>query len=179
MLMNASETVRQYAELVGINPDNFLMQMANTIVLFLLLRHFLFKPVTEHMANRTKKIEGNIQDADRLKKEAQDLKADYEHKIAQIKEEGQELIREATRNANAKRDEIIKEANGEAKSIIDRAELEAKRSMDKALDEYKKEIVAMTLHTTERFIDVKLDDQGHEKLINDFLGDLEDRTWQN
>jgi len=167
------------AALVGIDLQVLLFQAANTIILFLLLRFLLFKPVTEHMAKRTKKIQDNIQNSEQLSKDAADLKADYEHKISEIKDEGQEIIREATRNANAKRDSIIKDAHEDAKGILARAELEAARSMEKALDEYKKEIVAMTLHTTERFIDVKLDDAGHEKLINEFLGEMRDSAWQN
>lgn len=167
-----------YASLVGIDM-NIVFQWINTFLLFLLIRHFLYKPVVETMEKRKTKIQNNISDAERANKEAKELKAEYERKIADIKEEGQELIREATRNANAKRDVILKEAQEESKAILARAELESERRLEKAMDEYKKEVVSMTLMTAQKFINVKLDEEGHEQLIHEFVEEMGDASWQN
>ncbi len=167
-----------FAPLIGIDM-NLVFQWINTLVMFLVLRHFLYKPIVETMEKRKLKIKNNLEDADRSNKEAKELKAEYERKIAGIKEEGQEIIREATRNANTKRDVIIKEAQEEAKAILARAEVESQRRMEKAMDEYKQEVVGMTLMTAQRFIDVKLDEEGHEKLIHQFIEEMGDASWQN
>ncbi len=58
----------------------FVFQIINTIVIFLLLRHFLFKPTTDFMEKRTRDIEKDIEDAETMKQEAATLKASYEEK---------------------------------------------------------------------------------------------------
>ncbi len=39
----------------------FVFQIANTLILFLLLKKFLFKPVTEFMANREAEVAGEYE----------------------------------------------------------------------------------------------------------------------
>ena len=42
---------------------NIVWTIVNILVLFLLLKHFLFKPITEMMESRTAEIENNLKDA--------------------------------------------------------------------------------------------------------------------
>ena len=56
---------------------NIVWTIVNILVLFLLLKHFLFKPITEMMESRTAEIENNLKDAEDQKQKASELTAQY------------------------------------------------------------------------------------------------------
>ena len=60
---------------------NVVFTIINLIVLYLALRKFLIKPVTNIMEQRKQMIEGDIADARKEKDKAYDLKAQYEDKL--------------------------------------------------------------------------------------------------
>ncbi len=164
--------------LVGIDI-NLVFQLLNTLIMFLLLKKFLFKPTTEFLNKRTQKIKGDIEEAENMKEEVNTLKADYEGKLANIKEEGNEIINQATKAANERKAEIIKEAQKEAERVIARANAEIERNKNKALDDFKKQVVDMTLVTASKFVESELDKSNHEKLLNQFIAEMRDSKWQN
>ena len=58
-----------------VNPDwTFVFQLINTLILFLILKKFLFGPVTSFMQNRENDIKNQIQNAKSLDEEAQNKK---------------------------------------------------------------------------------------------------------
>lgn len=164
--------------LVGLDV-NFFFQIANTLVLFLLLRHFLFKPVTEFMTNRTEGIKDKIEDADRKNNEAETLRKQYEAKIADINKEGEAILNDYRNKAEARREEIIKDAQLEAQRIMDRTNVEIERTKRKALEDLKEEVVDMTLLATTKFVEKELDKDNHEKLINEFIEEMRVEQWKN
>lgn len=166
------------APLVGIDW-NLVFQMINTIILYFLLRRFLFKPVTEFMKNRREDIKSDIDEAEKNNKEAKELKAKYEEKLASVKEEGEQIIKEARQKAADQKEEILNDAQKEADRLIERANKEIERSKTKALDEYKKEAVDMTLLAASKFVDKELDKNSHEKLISEFIEEMRDEKWQS
>ena len=48
--------------------------VANIIILFILLKIFLFKPINKMMNERTQSIQKDIDDAEKAKKEAEELR---------------------------------------------------------------------------------------------------------
>ncbi|MTI66856.1 MAG: F0F1 ATP synthase subunit B [Firmicutes bacterium] len=164
--------------MVGIDW-NLVFQMINTIVLYFLLRRFLFKPVTEYMKNRREDIKNDIDEAEKNNKEAKELKAKYEEKLASVKEEGEQIIKEARQKAADQKEKILNDAEKEADRLMERANKEIERSKTKALDEYKKEAVDMTLLAASKFVDKELDKDNHEKLISEFIEEMRDEKWQS
>jgi F-type H+-transporting ATPase subunit b len=69
--------------------------------------------------------------------------------------------------------EIKENARKEASAMISRAKEELQREVDKAKVQLKNEIVTITLKATEKMIAEKLDPERHEKLISDFIDELE------
>ncbi|MDO8685059.1 MAG: ATP synthase F0 subunit B, partial [Clostridiales bacterium] len=59
--------------MIDIGPA-FIWTAVNLIILFLLMKKFLFKPVTAHMENRTRKIKEGLENAEKLGAEADEYK---------------------------------------------------------------------------------------------------------
>lgn len=156
-----------------------LFQVVNTLILFLALRHFLFVPVKKMIGDRQNLISDQLDDAKDKNIEAETLISDYTGKIAGIEEEGREMIHAASVKAENRGNEIIKAAEKEAELIKKRAEKEIEREKLKAVNELKEDIVSLSLLAASRILEKDIDQDQHKTLINQFLEEVGDTTWQN
>lgn len=74
--------------LVGITWE-FVFQIVNTFIIFLLLRKLLFKPVLNIIESRENDIKSDLAEGEKAKNEGLALKKEYESKINFAKDEGQ------------------------------------------------------------------------------------------
>lgn len=154
-------------------------QIANTIILFLILKKLLFKPVTEFMANREKEISDQIDGAENLMKDAETLMADYKKKISNTEEEGREIIRQATRKAEERASHIIKEAEAQIGDMKEKATKEIERERIKAVNSLKDEIASIAVMAASKVIEKDIDEESHKQLINQFISEVGDTRWQS
>lgn len=156
-----------------------IFQVINTIILFLLLKKFLFKPVKEMIEKRQTDITNQLESAKTKNLKADSLIATYDGKINNVEEEGRKMIREAAANADSRAKEIIKEAEEEVQLIKKRAEKEIEREKLKAVNDLKEEIVSLSLLAASKVLEKDIDQNQHKELINQFLNEVGDTSWQN
>lgn len=164
--------------LVELN-STFIFQIINFLIIYFVLRHFLFKPVTEFMDKRTKSIEDSITAAENKNKEADALKAQYEEKLNEIKKERNLIIEEATQRAKARGEEIISAAQEEARKAIERATAEIEREKQKMMNDLKGEISQLAIAAAEKVIEKNLDQNAHQQMIQQFIDKAGETQWQN
>jgi F-type H+-transporting ATPase subunit b len=164
--------------LVELN-QTFVIQIINTIVLFVALRMLLFKPVSEFMQKRADGIANSLKDAETKNVEADGRKAEYEAKLAAADEEGRQMVREAALRAEARAAEIIKEAEQDAKNLKAKAELEIQREHEKALNALKDDIASMAVMAASKIIEKDLDEASHKTFVQQFIDRVGDTKWQN
>ena len=125
--------------------------IVNIVVFYLLLRKFLFGPVSEVMEQRKKMISSDLDDAAQTKAEAGQIVSDararakneYQNKMDQTKEEIA-LMRE-----NARKD------------------IEAEKQ--KTIAGLQTEIAGIALMAASKVVEKEANDKGNEKLLDDFL----------
>ena len=117
--------------------------IVNIVVFYLLLRKFLFGPVSEVMEKRKKMISSDLDDAAQTKAEAEEIKQEYQNKMDQTKEEIA-LMRE-----NARKD------------------IEAEKQ--KTIAGLQTEIAGIALMAASKVVEKEANDKGNEKLLDDFL----------
>lgn len=157
----------------------FAFQIINFLILYFVLRKYLFKPVTGHMNSRTEKIENAFKEAESKKKEANELHTEYMSKLDNIKEERNQIIKEATRRAEERGNEIVKAAELDAKKILERASQDIEREKQKAINELKDQLSTLAIITASKVIEKELDQQAHQQLIQQFIDEVGEVTWQN
>ena len=94
-----------------------LFQIINTVILFLVLKKLLFKPVLNIIEKRENMIQDDLATGAKAKNEGIALKKEYEEKVSLAKEEGKEIIKQATSRAEEKSNQIIADAQAEASSL--------------------------------------------------------------
>ena len=94
----------------------------NLLVLYLLLKKFLFKPVCKMMDERSAKIQSDLDGAAQAKADAEKIKADYEAEIADAHSQAVEITNKAKAQAGRECDLMLENARAESAKIMKEAE---------------------------------------------------------
>lgn len=148
------------------------IQIVNTIILFWILRKILFKPVLNIIDARENAIKSDIATGEQAKNEGLALKSEYEQKLAVAKNEGQEIIKQATLRAEQKSEEIISTAKEEATSIKERANKDIVQEKEKVMNELKNDISNIAILAASKVIEKDIDQAKHEEMINKFIEEV-------
>ena len=113
----------------------FLITLINVVLLFVVLRAVLFKPVTKFMAERSRKIEESIAGAERETAQARQLLEQYQGQLKKAAEEAEAIIKKARENAGQEADRIIAEGKAQAENLAAaaRQQIESERQAAQAL----------------------------------------------
>ncbi|MBR2916687.1 MAG: F0F1 ATP synthase subunit B, partial [Clostridia bacterium] len=134
----------QSLDVISINLWDIVISLLNLIILFILVKKFLFKPVNNMIAKRQAEVDKVYSDAYEAKKEADADKEAWDEKMKTAKDEAQSLIDNAQSSAKHREERIVSEAREKAESIIRQAETQAELERKKAKDDIKKEIVEVS-----------------------------------
>jgi F-type H+-transporting ATPase subunit b len=157
----------------------FVFQLVNTLILFLILKYLLFKPVTAFMQKRENEIKKQIQDAKQLDEQAHALRMEYESKLAQSEDEGKDIVKKYTQRAENRAFEIVKTAEAEVDTMKLNAHRELERERVKAVNEIKGQISELTILAASKVVEKDLNEADHRELINKFISEVGETQWQN
>lgn len=157
--------------LIGITWE-LAFQLINTFLVFLLLKKLLFKPVLGVIEAREKDIKENLAEGEKAKSEGLSLKKEYQEKVNSAKNEGQEIIKQATLRAEQKESEIISTAKQEAQSLKEKASKDVEQERQKVMNEIKNDISDIALLAASKVIEKDIDKSKHEELINNFIKEV-------
>lgn len=148
---------------------SIVINAANVLILFVLLRIFLFKPINKMMNERTESIQKDIDDAEKAKAEAEELRQQYESSISEAKEQANSIIRKAYDDAEAERAAIISRSHEEADEIVSAAGETIENERRRVLQQAHTEIADLAIEAASKIIGANLDDEKNRKLVDEFL----------
>lgn len=148
---------------------NLLFNAINIIILFLLLKHFLFKPVNQIIEKRREESEQQFKEAKDLTDQAQETKRQYEESLRSAEEEKSKIVAQARREAAGEYSRIVEEAHEKADSILDKAKAEAELEKEKVLQKAHAEIKDMVVTATTKIVTRKDNAENDKALYDEFL----------
>ena len=159
----------QTLDVISVNIWQILISLINLVLLFFIIKKFLFKPVKNILAKRQEEIDSRYDAANKSKAEAEQSRVAYEEKLSGAKSEADVILQKATDNAKLRGDKIVAEAQQIADGIIKRAETEAELERKKAIDGIKQEIVSVSGALAEKMIEREINTDDHRALIDSFI----------
>ena len=82
----------QFLDIISVNIWDILISFANLLVMFLILKRVLFKPVQKMFDTRKQQVEGIYAEANENRSAAASMKKEYETKMASAREEADGLV---------------------------------------------------------------------------------------
>ena len=145
--------------------------VANIIILFVLLRIFLFKPINKMKNERTQSIQKNIDDAEKARQEAEELRRQYSDTISEAKEEASRIIMKAHDDAETERSNIIQKSHEEADEIVSAASETIENERRRVLQQAQSQIADLAIEAASKIVGENLDDEKNRKLVDAFLSE--------
>ena len=149
--------------------------IVNLLILFLLLKHFLFKPITKMMESRTAEIENNLKDAEDQKQKAAELTAQYEEKLQGAHAEAAQIVSEAKQRGQKEYDAILKSAAQDAQKEQERSRADLEREREEMLRGVQENVTELVLLTASKLSQKELDQDSDRKLVDSFLSEAGDK----
>ena len=162
----------QSLDVISINLWDILVSLANLVILFLLVKKFLYKPVKKMLETRQATIDGDYAKANEAKEQALADKLAYEEKLSDAKAEADGVIQSAVSIAKARENEILAEAKEKADAILRKASDDAALELKKAEKSIKDEIVGVSTLLAEKLLERELTEKDNKELIDSFIAEI-------
>ena len=151
--------------------------MVWTLVVFtatmLLLRRFAFPAIRDALDRRQKAIAEAIESAERTRKEADALLAEYRERLKEARTQAEEIVTRARRAAEEHEHEAIEEARERREQLLEQTkrdiELETRRSIAAIRDE----VTNLTILATEKVTRKTLSSDDQRRLVEEAIGELD------
>ncbi|MEX2276099.1 MAG: F0F1 ATP synthase subunit B [Actinomycetota bacterium] len=141
-------------------------------IVFVVLWKFAFPQINTMLAARAEKIQGQMEEAEATRTDADKLLADYREQLANAREEANRIIEEARSAAEQMRKDLNTKAEREAQGIVDRANEEIRSERDRVFAELKAQVADIAVELAGRVVGQSLDKSAHEKLIDDYIAEV-------
>lgn len=164
----------QSLEVISINVWQILISLINLLILYLILKKFLYKPVKNVLAKRQSEIDEQYLTAKEAKDTALADKEEWERKMQTAKTEADDIIHLASANAQKRSEKIIAEARERADNIVNEAKNDAQLELKKAEEGIKREIVDISAALTEKMLEREINEEDHRTLIDSFIEKIGD-----
>lgn len=155
--------------MLNLSPLNLLITVVNLLVLLVLMRKFLYKPVLGIIAKRQELIDGQFSQADTAKKEAEQLKEQYEACMAETQTQKTAAVKEAKIQARAEYDRIVSEAEKKAGEILEEAKKAGQEEKDKVLREAGDEIAKLAVAAAAKIVADQAGEESDHRIYDEFL----------
>ncbi|MGH9282054.1 MAG: F0F1 ATP synthase subunit B [Acidimicrobiales bacterium] len=139
------------------------------VALFLLMRQFAFPALKKSMDARTNRIRENLDEAERVKSEAQAVLEEYQRQLADARNEANRIIEEARQTADQLRRDLMRRAEAEVAELRQRSRDEISSAMDRATADLQGRVGTLAIELAEKVVEANLDRDANLRLIEGFI----------
>jgi F-type H+-transporting ATPase subunit b len=157
---------------LGINLGYLLVQIVNFVIVFLVLRAWVFKPILGLLDRRRQAIAQGLEDARTAAEARSNAERDARDIIAKAQTEAAQKIREATERADAAGRERIAQAEAEAAKAREDALGEVAQERERILTDVRGQVAVLAMAATQKLVGEALDEKRQRALIDEFFSGI-------
>lgn len=158
-----------YQALITLDGWTFLAQICNLMIQLVIFKKLLLNPVKKVIVERKAKADSQIADAEKLRTEAEAMKAEYEQNLQNARTEANQIVATAQKTAAARSEELLGEARAQAAALKQKAEADIAQERKKAVNEVKDEIGGMAMEIASKVVEREIKEADHQDLIDEFI----------
>ena len=158
--------------IISINIWHIVISLCNLLILFLMLKKFLYQPVKKVLADRQAAIDSRYDEADKAKSEALQSKAEWEERMAAADEEAEGIVSRAVESANRQSSAILSDTREKADRMMSRARAEADAERRKAEDDIRDRVADVSAAIAGKLLEREITADDHSDLIDSFISEI-------
>jgi F-type H+-transporting ATPase subunit b len=137
---------------LGINLQLFIVQVVAFLIVFAILRKFVWPPLMQALDERQRKIEESLNAAEAARKAAEKTEADLERRREEAKKEAADIVALARKEASMAIAEAQEKAQKKAEHMIAQAEARLEQSVSEARAALLKESLQLVREATQKVL---------------------------
>ena len=152
----------------------YFFQIINLLILYLLMKRYLFGPVTAFMEKRREYTEGLLNEANDSFAKAKALQVEAEHELNEARRQAQVSLEQAVEHGKTMAQELTERARQEEAARLERAQKEIEDAKVRAIQEVRQEVANLSVQIASKIVGQNLDGDAHMHLIEDALQRMDD-----
>ncbi len=153
----------------GFPVIDVLYQLVAFLILMWLLKKYAWGPLVRVMKQREDHIAGEIDAAEKAKREANKLLQEQQKLLKEARQESQQFIENAKKQGEAQKEEIIQAAKQEAERMKEAARMEIQQEKEQAVAALKEQVASLSVLIASKVIEKELSEKDHKALIEETI----------
>lgn len=151
-----------------------------TLVLFLftmwVLSKVAFPKIQEALDKRASVISESIEAAERQRKESDELLAEYRSRLAEAREQADDIMARARKSAETAEAEAAAAGKEKREELVEAAKRDIEAETRRSLDQIRQEVADLTVLATERVTRKSLNPDDQKRLVEEALSEVDFST---
>ncbi|MGH2946446.1 MAG: F0F1 ATP synthase subunit B [Solirubrobacteraceae bacterium] len=158
-----------------VSPDIGLMIWTLLVFGFsmVVLWKLAFPRIAEALDKRQHAIEDSIETSERIRREADEILAEYRERLAEARGQADEIVARARKTGEAAENEIIVGARGKREEMMEQTRREIEAETRRAIQEIRAEVADLTVLATEKVTRKALTSEDQKRLVEEALSELD------
>ena len=157
----------------SINPGLIIWTLVVFGILMVLLWRLAWPAILRSVEERERRIQKQLEDAERANAEAQRLLEEHRKAIAATKAEAQDILTKAKMVAQKERELLLAKAREEYEALLARARKDIDTEKEKAIVALRREAVELSIAAAAKVIEANLDTEANRRLVTEYLASLD------
>ena len=133
---------------------------------------FVFPRLRQTLDERSARIQGQMEEAEVVRGEAEQLRRQYEEQLAEARNEANAIVEDARQQAERLRQDVLNRAEEEAQQIVARAREEAEADRGRLVQELRGQLAALSVELAGKIVQRELDETQHRELVDSYINEL-------
>jgi F-type H+-transporting ATPase subunit b len=141
-------------------------------ILFFFIWKWALPRLNTLLEERREKIQGQIEEAEKARREADEVRRRYEDQLKEARGEANRIIDEARKTAESISKDLLAKADDESRKVVARAQDEIRSERERVFEELKATVAELSIQVAERVVGEALTKDRHMKLVDTYIAEL-------
>jgi F-type H+-transporting ATPase subunit b len=141
-----------------------------------ILGKYAFPRIAEALDRRQKAIEESIDTAEKIRRDAEQILAEYRERLAEARGQADEIVARARKTGEAAENEIVTDARAKREEMMEQTRKDIEAETRRAIQAIRAEVADLTVLATEKVARKSLTDDDQKRLVEEALSELDFAT---
>jgi F-type H+-transporting ATPase subunit b len=159
-------------EALGLNLGFLLSQIVNFVLLLILLRLVLYKPILKMLDERRQRIAQSMEDAEKAAEARQRAEEEYQKEIEKVTQERERLRAEMVAGIASEREQLLTQARAQAETVLADARTQTESERQRMLKDLRGQVATLAIAAANKIVGETLDEQRQRRLVEEFFSGI-------
>jgi F-type H+-transporting ATPase subunit b len=178
-LLAQAEEEREGIDLILPAVDELVWGIICFLIVAVVLSKVAFPALRAGIEKREQTIQGNLEESEKARNEAQKQLDEYRKQLADARGEANRIIEEARQSAEQVRKDLTAKAEAEAEQIVARAQEQIEAERARTVTELQSTIAELSIQLAEKVVGRSLDGGSQKELVDAYIKEVGEMSSSN